>query len=349
MTTSAQAQQLITVSERPRNAETPLAALIHPVTPSDLFFIRSNFDVPVLDVDAWRLEVGGCVRTTRIFSIADLKQMPNRNVTATMECAGNGRKLMAPVPSGTAWDLGAVSTGEFTGVALGDVLDLCGIDDSCVEIAFEGADSGRVEGNRKIHFVRSLPLERALHPDTLIAWDLNGEPLALDHGYPVRVLVPGYYGVASVKWLIHITALAEPFEGHFQTERYIYTRHEGVADGTPVTHMHVRALIANPLHDAIITAPCTIAGAAWSGFGYIRRVDVSTDGGSTWSDATLAPPLSRYAATQWSFAWTPHDSGVCEIMARAEDSRGNTQPLEPIWNELGYGNNVVQRIRVNVA
>ena len=335
------------VQERPFNAETPLSALSADVTPTPLFYVRSNFDIPVLDAALWSLRVDGLVATPRTFTLQDLQALPRHEVVATVECAGNGRKLMQPVPAGTAWDLGAVSTGRFGGVRLRDLLELQGVDASAVEIVFEGADQGRVEGDRIIHFVRSLPLERALHPDTLVAWEMNDAPLTPEHGYPVRLFVPGWYGVASVKWLTRITAVERPLDAHFQTERYIYDGHPTYAPGTPVTLMHVRALVSAPeaTHPVASGAPVTLRGIAWSGFAPVTRVEFSTDGGATWKDATLEPALSEYAACGWNAQWTPASAGEHEVIVRAEDGAGGTQPLEPIWNALGYGNNVAQRVR----
>jgi sulfane dehydrogenase subunit SoxC len=203
-----------------------------------------------------------------------------------------------------------------------------------------------------VPFVRSLPLARALDPDTLLAWQLNGEPLPPEHGHPLRVLVPGWYGVASVKWLTRLTVLDEPFVGHFQTERYVYRGDPEYADGAPVTLMQVRALITHPAAGAAVernaAGAISVEGVAWSGFGRVERVEVSDDGGETWSPAEVTWPASRWAACSWSFDWLPQRPGEHCLMVRATDVTGRTQPLEPRWNELGYGNNVVQRIAATV-
>jgi sulfite oxidase len=342
-------QTLLTVTERPFNAETPLRALDERPTPTHLFFVRCNFDIPALDSATWRLRVEGSVQRPLSLSLADLQALPHHEVAATLECAGNGRLHIRPVPVGTAWDLGAVSTGVFRGVSLATVLDACGAAPDCVEVVAEGADSGAVDGDRTVSFVRSLPLEKALHPDTLLAWELNGEPLPPEHGAPVRVLVPGWYGVASVKWVQRLILVTEPFTGHFQSERYVYREHPGYPADAPVTEMHVRSLIASPAAGTQVTGPCTVRGVAWSGHGPVTGVQVSDDGGMTWHAARLAAPLSDYSAWGWEYDWTPsRGAGDYVLTARATDATGAVQPLESVWNELGYANNMVQRITVSV-
>jgi sulfite oxidase len=349
------AMNRINVTERPLNAETPLAALGSLPTPGDAFFVRCNFDVPVIAAREWTLKVDGLVRAPRTLSLDEVMDLPQREIAATVECAGNGRRLMRPVPDGTPWALGAVSSGVFTGTSLAHVLELCGIDQSAVEVVCEGADAGRVDDDERIvRFVRSLPLEKALHPDTLLAWHLNGEPLAPEHGYPLRVFVPGWYGVASVKWVRRLTLVREPFVGHFQTERDVYRGHPEYAPDSPVTQMHVRSLITQPAAGDVVTPDhsgvVNVCGAAWSGFGSVVSVELSHDEGVTWHRADVTPPSSPYAAVRWQYAWRPlAGSGPYVLMARATDSSGRVQPLEPVWNELGYANNVVQRVMVNVG
>lgn len=333
------------------NEEAPLRALADPLTPTADFYQRSNFLVPEIDRAAWTLAVHGAVRHPLALGWDDLRGMPARTLALTMECAGNGRTRMTPVPPGHPWELGAVSTARFTGVPLRDVLWRAGVEGGAVEVAFAGADAGVTEAGIPARFERSLPLERALDPDVLLAWEMNGEPLPPPHGYPLRLVVPGWYGVASVKWLTEVRVLDAPFDGFFQAERYVYRGEVGTADGTPVTRMRVRALIAQPSDAERLPAgvAAEILGTAWSGEGPVRRVEVSVDGGVTWQDARLGEAESPYAAVPWSFAWTPGHAGRHLLLARATDGAGNVQPLEPVWNELGYGNNVVQRVEVDVA
>jgi DMSO/TMAO reductase YedYZ molybdopterin-dependent catalytic subunit len=220
-----------------------------------------------------------------------------------------------------------------------------------LEVMFVGADAGEVSPDRTVRFERSLPLERAMHPDVLLAWEMNGEPLRPPHGYPLRLVVPGWYGVASVKWITEIRLIDTPLDAHFQTERYIYLGEQGLADGTPVTRMRVRALIVHPAEGEPLPAGAatTVRGTAWSGQAPVTRVEVSVDGGSTWRDADLGTAASFYAAVPWSIDWTPTHAGRHLLLARASDAAGNVQPLEQVWNELGYGNNAVQRLDVQVG
>jgi sulfite oxidase len=341
-------QSLLTVTDRPFNAEAPLPALEAAVTPAALFYVRCNFDIPAIDASAWRLSVEGRVREPSSFTLAELQAMPWREVHATVECAGNGRSLMAPQPPGTAWGLGAVSTGVFGGTPLRHVLEACGLGEA-VEIVFEGADRGPVTGDAAVHFVRSLPRAAALHPDTLLAWTLNDQPLEPAHGFPLRLFIPGWYGMASVKWLTRIVAVSEPLRAHFQTERYVYRGHPEYAAGTPVTFMHVRSLITRPVSGAVLRgAPVPVRGIAWSGFGAVRRVEVSSDGGRSWEPARLLTPTSPWAAVPWEYEWPPAGPGEYRLMARAEDATGRIQPLDPVWNELGYANNAAHRVAVRV-
>ncbi|HEX6367360.1 MAG TPA: sulfite oxidase [Longimicrobium sp.] len=333
------------------NEEAPLRALADPVTPVAHFYQRTNFLVPEIDPAAWTLCVGGAVRDPLALGLDELRAMPARTLAVTMECAGNGRSLVTPLPPGQPWKLGAVSTARFTGVPLRDVLQRAGVDARAVEVMFAGVDAGAVSPGRTVRFERSLPLERARHPDVLLAWEMNGEPLPPRHGYPLRLVVPGWYGVASVKWLTEIRVLDAPFDGHFQTERYIYLGEPGVADGTPVTAMRVRALIVQPAEDERLApgAATVVRGAAWSGEAPVSRVEVSVDGGATWRDAHLGAAASPYSAVAWSIAWTPAHAGRHALLARASDAAGNVQPMEPVWNELGYGNNSVHRLEVEVG
>ena len=338
--------RLKVVQPEPLNAETPLDVLADPVTPIGSFFVRSNFAVPHIDAGSWRLRVDGLVKSPVSIGLAELQGLGREEITALMECAGNGRRLMSPIPPGTPWELGAVSTGIFTGVPLMKLLDACEVDPRAVEIVFRGADSGAVEGGRVVHFERSLPVESALDPSTLLVWSMNGEPLTPEHGHPVRLFVPGWYGVASVKWLERITAIDSRFTGHFQTDRYVYRGHPMHGQDAPVTRMHVRSLITSPSADSIVSGTVTVRGSAWSGYGDVRRVQVSADGGATWMDARLRPGASGREPVLWECEWSVPGAGEYELVARAADSTGEIQPLDPVWNELGYANNVVQRVRV---
>lgn len=340
---------LIPLEQRPFNAETPLAALAEPITPTPLFYVRNHFDVPRLDPDSWQLRVGGLVEQPLGLSLPELRRFPECTLAVTLECAGNGRARMTPVPPGTPWGYGAAATASFTGTPLTTVVERAGLRPDTVEILFVGADAGDVAPGRPTEFGRSLPVTDALHPDVLLAWEMNGEPLSAAHGSPLRLVVPGWYGVASVKWLVSIEALAAPYGGYFQREKYVYVGERGMSDGMPVRRMRVRAVIARPADGEVVEqGPIEIAGSAWSGAAPVVRVEVSGDGGRSWSEAELGRPPSSYAASPWRLEWAPPSPGTHTLAARATDDSGNTQPLEPVWNAQGYGNNAVQRVIVQV-
>lgn len=357
------------LSEDPFNAECPMRALRSPLTPLDHFYVRSNFSAPGLTPDSWQLRVHGAVGEEWRGSLADLKALGEATRIVTFECAGNGRTMLEPQVPGTPWTLGATGTAEFVGVPLRRLLDRVRPADDAVELVFSGADRGEREGWGEIAFQRSLPIHDALGSSVgegdvhegdrgpLLAWQMNGQPLPTAHGGPVRLVVPGWYAVASVKWLVDIEAVRRPFEGHFQTDRYLY--HEPGGAVTPVRHMRVRALLLDPDPETggdaagrnggltIDAGEHVLSGIAWTGAGEIAGVRVSVDGGREWDDAELiAPPLPG-APARWRLSWTA-TPGEHEIVVRARDTRGAEQPLEPWWNELGYGNNSVQRIPVRV-
>jgi DMSO/TMAO reductase YedYZ molybdopterin-dependent catalytic subunit len=229
---------LIVLSTAPLNAETPLAAQIGIITPNARFYVRNHFRVPRIDADSWSLTVNGAVRHHLALSLPDLRRLPSRSVIATLECAGNGRALLDPAVPGEQWKLGAVSTAEWTGVSLVEVLDRAGVTSSAREIVFRGADSGKVHGGKEaLQFERSLPVESTRNEDVLLAYAMNGETLPANHGFPLRLVVPGWYGMASVKWLTQIEATSQPFTGYFQTERYVIAPPEAGAPCEPLSHM----------------------------------------------------------------------------------------------------------------
>lgn len=347
------------LSDSPRNAEAPLAALVDPVTPVGSFYVRSNFPTPRLDSAAWELEVviGDTVERYSLDRLREAAVVVER--TVTLECAGNGRTLLDPLPDGTPWTLGATGTATFTGIPLAAVLphDL----GNAVEFLFTGADRGEKEGWGEITFQRSLPvdvLDVAIQP--LLAWEMNGVPLTPEHGAPVRLVVPGWYAVASVKWLTRIETITEPFGGYFQADRYRYLRPDGTV--TPVTRMRVRGLLL-AVGDAVLEAegavgplvtpsgPTTLRGIAWSGHAPVDGVAVSIDGGSSWREAEIGPPPDGAAHDGVRVAWTVEMElvpGRREVVVRARDAAGHIQPLKPFANSLGYGNNVVHRVPIRV-
>lgn len=339
----------VTVERDPYNAETPLSALAEPLTPPELFYVRNHFDIPDLDPDDWRLRVDGAVEAPLELSLDELRALTARTTAVTLECAGNGRRFMSGSTPGTPWGWGAAATAEFTGVPLREILRLARPTSDVREALFVGADRGPVaDGRKTVAFERSLPLEEALEPGVLLAWAMAGRPLPAEHGFPLRVVVPRWYAMASVKWLVRIELLTESFHGWFQRERYVYRKELGTEAGTPVTRMRPRAIIARPGQgEALRAGRVQLSGSAWSGYGPVVRVQVSADGGARWNDAELEAPVSPGAARAWRFLWEA-PPGSHELVVRATDAEGNVQPLAPLWNRLGYGNNVAHRVTVRV-
>lgn len=328
------------VTREPLNAHTPAAALREARTPTSAFYVRNHFAQPALDARAWRLRVPGGE-----LALDALRAMPQRELDVVLECAGNGRLRMSPRPGGTPWGERAVGCARFGGVPLRDLVGE--LPTGTRELLFAGADHGEVEG-RRIAYERSLPLERALHPDTLVALTMNGAPLTPEHGAPARLLVPGWYGMASVKWLVEVRPLERAFEGFYQADHYVYREARGGILEGPVTTMRVKSWLAQPAH-ARVGQPTSVRGWAWSGAGPVTHVDVSEDGGKSWHRASLQAPTGPYAWTPFAWSWTPRASGTFTLLARAADATGDVQPLDAPWNVLGYGNNEASRIEVQVA
>lgn len=326
----------------------PLEALRYDVTPVGLHYTLSHFDIPHIDALSYRLRIEG--GRTLEMSLAELRAMPARTLRVTLECAGNGRAGFAPRYPSMPWTHGAVSTADWTGVALHTVLERAGVSGNAREIAFFGADRGFDSGVEH-HFGRSLALDEALAPDALLAWAMNGQPLPPQHGAPLRLVVPGWFGMASVKWLARIAVLEQPFDGYQQVVGYRYTRQRGEA-GTPVRHAKVKSLIVPPgipdwysglrLVDA---GTVEIEGRAWSGGIAVTKVELGVDG--EWRDAELEPAASRFAWQRWRASWNAAP-GEHVLACRATDARVAIQPAEPDWNVGGMGNNAVQRVQVTV-
>lgn len=325
---------LIIREREPVNLESPFDQLDDLLTPNHLFYIRSHFKRPALDAAAYRLSVSGAVRSPFQLSLADLLAMPSVSRVATLECAGNSRIFLVPQVDGAQWELGAVSTAEWTGVPLSALLDRAGLDPAACEIVLEGADRGTPREKPvppgEISYARSLPLHNAT--DVLLAFRMNGEDLPPDHGYPVRAIVPGHYGMASVKWLTHIRAVTASFRGYFQTSDYAYWE---LQDGNPVRlplgPMALKSAIARPRVREIVGAgqTYTVTGAAWGGDLPLARVELSTDDGSTWQPAQLLDQPTPGVWSRWSSTWqVPSQPGTRILRSRATDTRGNTQPEE---------------------
>ena len=337
------------LSAEPLNAETPLEALAEDLTPESSFFVRSHFRRPDVRLRKQVLEVVGAVQQALRLDIADLQAMGTRTLTATLECAGNGRTGLQPLPAGEPWGLGAVGTARWTGVPLRAVLESARLRPHVVEILAIGADRGRPpDVADEIPFARSLPLTKARDPDTLLALQMNGRPIPPEHGAPIRLIVPGWYGMASVKWLERIEARAEPFRGYYQLGRYVYDYADGNPP-TPVRTIRVRSVIVSPRDgDAVRRGQMIVRGKAWSGEGVVVRVQFGVDGAEPSQDATLAPPISPHAWRAWEFAWDATNLGRHVLRSYATDAKGNRQPDVGRWNRYGYGNDAAQAIAVTV-
>src|SRR5438093_5307528 len=342
------------IAEAPFNAEAPPEALSSGIPPTERHFVRSNFAVPAHD---GTLEVGGAVENPATLTLDDLRAMPVVERAVTLECAGNGRLAMRPLPVGEPWGDYAVSTARWKGALLHEVLERARPAAAGVEVRFEGADHGSYHlkpvipetDQSDLTFVRSLALSHAIDPAAaiLIAYEMNGEPLSPDHGAPFRLIVPHWFAVASVKWLRHIDVLTEPHVGEFQTGHYIYEWPDRPHE--PVALMRVRARITDPAPGTTIPAGTyTVRGKAWSGTGTVTHVDVSSTGEGGWRHAELEPPNGPYHWQRWSFDWEATTAGRSSLRARATDAAGNVQPEVPPWNRLGYGNNAVEVIYVDV-
>ena len=334
-----------------RNHGILLEALRHDVTPTGLHYLLNHFDVPYVTGDSWQVEVTGCVAQPATVSLDEIMALPSRTLAVTLECAGNGRGAMTPRYPSMPWMSGAVGTAQWTGTPLRHVLDRVGLRDDAVDIAFTGADRGFDSGHEHA-FARSLQREMALSDDVLLVWAMNGAPLLPQHGFPLRLIVPGWYGMASVKWLTRIEALPQPFDGYQQVAAYHY-RSEPDGPRTPITHMRVKSLLVPPgipdwytRRRLVETGPVTLVGRAWSGGGVpIAKVEVDIDG--AWRPAELDPPQGRFAWRGWRSVWNA-EPGEHELSCRATDANGATQPLETRWDAGGFGDNVVHRVRVKV-
>ena len=333
-----------------RNRGMPLEALRYDITPTGLHYLLVHFDIPVVDPATWRLRLDGLVQRPLELSLADLRTLPRRTIPVTLECAGNGRARLAPRPLSNPWLLEAIGTAEWGGTPLAPLLDEAGLRPEATELVFSGADRG-VQGGVEHDYQRSLGVAEARRPEVLLVDEMNGAPLQPQHGFPVRLLVPGWYGMTSVKWLGRIEAVDEPFGGYQQASAYHF-RSTADDPGVPVSRIRVRALLAPPGIPDFFTRRrlvepglVTVTGRAWGGRAPIRRVEVGVDG--AWFDAELGPALGEWAWRGWSHAWdaTPGDH---VLTCRATDADGETQPLDPVWNYQGMGNNAAQTVPVTV-
>jgi sulfane dehydrogenase subunit SoxC len=336
-----------------RNHATPLEALRWDVTPVGLHYLLTHFDIPDVDASTWRLEISGLIERARSLTLDEIRARPTVEQVVTMECAGNGRARIRPHVVNQPWLLEAVGTARWTGTPLAPLLEECGISGRATDVVFTGLDRG-VQGGEEHDYMRSLSLAEALRDDVILAHEINGVPLPPQHGFPVRLLVPGWYGMTSVKWLARIEVTDEPHGGYQMSRAYRMRQHPD-EEGDPLSRIAVRSLLVPPGIPEYLTrsriaesGEQRLRGRAWSGQAEVVGVQVSTDGGSTWTEAELEPAtLGRWAWRSWTLAWDARP-GEHELCCRARDAAGNEQPLEPQWNLGGYANNAVQRVSVTV-
>jgi DMSO/TMAO reductase YedYZ molybdopterin-dependent catalytic subunit len=346
---------LIVREEEPLNLEMPFSTLSGFTTPNESFYVRCHFPIPEITASEWRLNIEGEVETPFSLSYGELLEMESRTIAATLECAGNNRIFLEPRVKGVQWGLGAVGNASWTGVALSAVLDRVKMKSGAIEVILEGADEGEVDKtprpSGKISFSRSLPLGKA-HDDVLLAYEMNGEKLTAAHGFPVRAIVPGWYAMASVKWLQRLIVTAKPFNGYYQSLDYSFWDRSGALPTlAPITEQQIKAEIAQPENGATVPATTTVKvhGAAWSCDADITKVEISADAGESWQMARLLEDSVQNAWRLWEYDWrTPAQAGSQTIMARATDSRGRTQPFERNADHGTYMINHILPINVMV-
>jgi DMSO/TMAO reductase YedYZ molybdopterin-dependent catalytic subunit len=349
---------LVVRQKSPLNLEFPFASLSDWLVPSEQFYVRSHFPAPRLAADEWALVVDGMVDTPLRLTLDQVGDMPSVTVAAVMECAGNGRVFYEPAREGLQWQSGAVGNAQWTGVLLRDVLAKAGIQDSATEVVLVGADRGVVDGGKKtaspgsIAFARSLPRDKALSDSVLLAYEMNSERLSLDHGFPLRAVVAGWYGMAWIKWITEIRVVRRPFLGYWQARDYFrWDRSFGEPVLVPISEIEVKAQIARPVQGAKVPVgrPYRIFGAAWSGESGIREVLVDTTDGTNWRPATLLGPKTPYGWRLWEFEWTPRELGSHSLRCRAVDEAGRVQPETQQPDRESYLANWTVPVEVSVV
>jgi DMSO/TMAO reductase YedYZ molybdopterin-dependent catalytic subunit len=337
-----------------RNHGLPLEALRYPVTPLGLHYLLIHYDVPDVDPSTWALDIGGGVARPQQLTLADLRARPRTTVTVTMECAGNGRALLEPRPLSQPWLHEAVGTAEWTGTSLRALLDEAKVDADAREVVFTGLDRG-LEGGVEQSYERALALDEASRPEVILAYEMNGQPLLPQHGAPLRLVTPGWYGMTNVKWLSRVTVVSEPFAGYQQARGYRFRTNED-DPGTPMSRIRPRALMIPPgipdfytRRRVVSIGACTLTGRAWSGTAPITSVEVSVDGGETWAEANVEEQqLGPWAWQSWSFGWDPTRPGEHVLCCRARDASGAAQADLPDWNIGGYANPAPHELLVTV-
>lgn len=351
-------KELILLTSRPPNLETPIHYFNELITPEDVLFVRwHTHPVPVsVDLNSWRLRVGGNTERELLLSMEDIKKLEKVVYTAVIQCSGNGRSFFEPRVPGGQWGNGAMGNCTWGGVRLRDILNMTGIKQGSIEVAFDGLDS--VVMPSVPDFIKSLPIDKALEEDIILAYEINGKPLPMLNGFPLRLIVPGWYATYWVKSLTEIKVLDRTFEGFWMKPAYRIPDNPCgcVPPGTspkktvPINRMTTRSLIIEPEEGTLIKTGrnTKISGIAFSGGYSIRDVLVSVDGGKTWRQAELGNDLGRYSWIHWSYMWRPEKPGVYTIMVKATNSIGESQPFESLWNPSGYLWNKIELVKVTV-
>jgi DMSO/TMAO reductase YedYZ molybdopterin-dependent catalytic subunit len=347
-------EKLIVRSMRPEDLETPVGLLKTWITPNDLFYVRHHAYAAKVDPNEWKLTVDGEVAQPLTLTMDELKKMPKAVVAVTLECAGNGRAFYEPPVAGIQWEKGAVGTARFAGVRLGDVLKKAGVKPTGKYVTLDGADKAV---GKQPEFIRNLPMDKAMHIDTILAYEMNGEPIPQLHGFPLRAIAPGWEGAYAVKWLTHIQVIDKEHDGFFVKTAYRYPNRSvapGAAvdpkDMVPLTGLIVKSFINSPLEGANLKpGKVRVTGFAWAGESMISRVDVSMNNGASWELARLGKEREKYAWQSFEYEFTLPSPGSYLLMARATDDKGRVQPIAPRWNPSGYLWNVVDKVRINVA
>ena len=337
------------MTEKPLNAETPLDSLSSWITDNEVFFKRNQGQIPETPVSLadWRLQIAGLVENELVFTFEDIRRFPKVEVADTMECSGNSRSLLKRKATGNPWTIGGVGNAIWGGIWLKDLFEKAGLKEDAHHVSFEGFEQPL--GSAGIKFIRSIPIKKAMS-STLLAYEMNGQPLPLEHGHPLRSLALGWTGASCVKWLKKITVLDQPFEGFFMDMVYrVFQKGEDPKSGEVVTDIQVKSIIVEPADgETLPPGIVPIRGAAYVGEAGIKKVEVSVDSGSTWQAAKLVGPDQSYAWRHWEYLWEPDAAGKYVIMARATDTRGIQQPENARWNSLGYGNNGIKEHAVAV-
>jgi sulfite oxidase len=342
---------LITLSPSPKDLEMPVDYFIDEITPVEHFFVRCHTMIPQVKLIEWKLDIAGLVERPLSLTLDDLEKFPRAELVSVLECAGNGRSFFQPPVAGAQWRFGGVGNARWTGVRLKDILKKAGVKSRATQLLLDGAD---VPFAKMPKFQRTLEVAKALHPDTLLAWEMNGMALTANHGFPLRVIAPGWASDSWVKWLTRIELIDQDFDGFWMKTAYRHPPNH-IAPGTPVdpkdmipvTNLNVKSVIARP-GDWAAPGPVTVQGVAWSNASPVAKVEVSADGGETWSAAKLAGKFTRYGFRRWTYEWKASE-GQHILMSRATNEAGQSQPLEPEWNPNGYLYNAAHPTPVTVS